>query len=139
MKLKMWEKPAPGATRGPVAPTVSIGNGGMTLNRSAMELIGKKSQVVLFWDEDDFVVGLWFWKGEVNNGKARPHAYKITHARSGTGRINSKVFVKSKGLIKRVKELGIKRFLMTLDKSIETREDFYIFRVSVPKYTPSEK
>ena len=139
MTLKLWEKPAPGATRGPVAPTVSIGNGGMTLNRSAMDLIGPKSQVVLFHDSDNDIVGLWFWKGEIKNGKARPHAYKITKARAGTGRINCKVFVKTKGLIKKTKELGLERFFMRLDKSVETRQDFYIFEVAVPKYIEDEK
>ena len=33
MVLKMWKKPAPGANRQPVAPTISVGKGGMTLNR----------------------------------------------------------------------------------------------------------
>lgn len=134
MKFKMWEKPAPGANRQPVAPTVSIGKGGMTLNRSAMNLIGKKAQVVLFWDEDSDTVGLWFWKNEVKNGKARPHAYKITSARSGTGRINAKTFVKQNGLLKKTKVIGIKRFFIQLDKSIETRLDFYIFKITVPDY-----
>jgi len=138
MVLKMWEKPAPGANRGPVAPTASIGNGGMTLNRSAMDLIGKKAQVVLFWDGDNATVGLWFWKDEVKNGKARPNAYKITKARSGTGRINSKVFVKQNGLVKKVKDIGIKRFLLKLDKSMETRQDFYTFEVVAPKWKDDE-
>jgi len=130
--LKMFKKPAPGATRGPTAPTVSIGNGGMTLNRSAMSLIGKKSHVVIFWDAENSIGGLWFFKGQVTNGKAQPHAYKITSARSGTGRINSKVFVKQYGLIKKTQEMGMKRFLLTLDKSVETRQDFYTFKVGIP-------
>ena len=132
MMLKMWKKPAPGANRQPVAPTISVGKGGMTLNRSAMNLIGKKAQVVLFWDDESYTVGLWFWKGEVKNGKARPHAYRITQARSGTGRINAKTFVKQNGLLKRVKDIGIQRFMITLDKSVETRTDFYVSKLDIP-------
>jgi len=108
---------------------VSIGKGGLTLNRSAMNIIGKKKFVVLFWDKDTYTIGLWFWRDQVKNGEARNHAYKVTNARSGTARINSKVFVKVNSLTKKSQELNQKRFLLTLDKSKETRQDFYTAQI----------
>ena len=127
MSFKLWKRELVYGRRGPVAPIVSISKRGCTLNRASMKLVGyDKKWVILFYDNSSKKIGLWFWKDKIDE-KVAQHAYKLTKYKSnGTARINSRLFVQTHKLYTKAIENGQKSYLLKLDKSMETMQDFYV-------------
>lgn len=132
MGMERFHKPRPGTShRRPLIPKVSIGTTGLVLNKRAVEKVGvDKRAVILFYDKDERVMGMWFSSSKKDANYPEDAFSVVIHSRYGTAKIAAKSFINRYELLKIVEELNQSAFLVEYDKEYATGKDYYIARLA---------
>ena len=128
---ELWEKPDVQFKPRNMPPICGIMPSGLYLNRTAMEIIGRdKNAVVFYLSKDKTKIGMWFFKDKSIVSQVRGLnagvAYSVVkHPRNGTARISCAKFVEDNKLRERTLQLGRVSFPIIPDRE-EKQPDFYV-------------